>query len=83
MNNFLIGYDDPNMGILRRQHIKDVYFFEGSVYVSNTAILLKKNTFYHDRTLGFEFPKWKSLEIDDQDDFIMVEALMINKGLNI
>jgi CMP-N,N'-diacetyllegionaminic acid synthase len=81
--NFIFGYEDPNMGILRRQDINDVYFFEGSVYVSDTAILLKKNTFYHEKTLGFEFPKWKSLEIDDQDDIIMVEALMINKGLNI
>ena len=83
INNFLFGYENSDMKILRRQDIADVYFFEGSVYVSDTAILLTKNTFYHENTLGYEFPKWKSIEIDDLDDFIMVEALMINKRLNI
>ena len=83
INNFLFGYENSDMKILRRQDIADVYFFEGSVYVSDTAFLLTKNTFYHENTLGYEFPKWKSIEIDDLDDFIMVEALMINKRLNV
>jgi N-acylneuraminate cytidylyltransferase/CMP-N,N'-diacetyllegionaminic acid synthase len=81
VNNFLVGYENLDMKILRRQDINEVYFFEGSVYVSDTATLLNKNSFYHENTLGFEFPKWKSLEIDDIDDFIMVEAMMINKRM--
>ena len=80
INNFLVGYENSGITILRRQEINDVYFLEGSVYVSDTATLLKKNTFYHENTLGCEFPKWKSIEIDDLDDFIMAEALMIKKG---
>jgi CMP-N,N'-diacetyllegionaminic acid synthase len=78
-NNFLTGYENKNMTVLRRQDISEVYFFEGSVYVSHTDTLLSKNTFYHESTLGYEFPKWKSIEIDDIDDFIMVEALMKQK----
>ena len=53
--------------------------FEGSVYVSEISTLLEKGSFYHDQTLGYEFPKWKSFEIDDLDDFIIVEALMSHK----
>ena len=83
INNFLFGYENSDMKILRRQDIDDVYFFEGSVYISDTAILLTKNTFYHENTLGYEFPKWKSIEIDDLDDFFMVEALMLNKMANV
>jgi CMP-N,N'-diacetyllegionaminic acid synthase len=83
INNFLVGYENLDMKILRRQDINDVYFFEGSVYVADTANLLKKNTFYHENTLGYEFPKWKSIEIDDLDDFIMVEALMTYKRKQI
>ena len=79
---FIVGYEDQKMKVLRRQDIGEVYFFEGSVYVSRTDILLMKNTFYHEHTLGYEFPKWKSLEIDDLDDFVMVEALMKHKGLH-
>lgn len=73
---FLIGYENQEMKVLRRQEISDVYFFEGSVYVSKVDALLTLKTFYHEHTLGYEFPKWKSLEIDDMDDFIMVQALM-------
>lgn len=79
---FIVGYENQKMRVLRRQDIKDVYFFEGSVYASRTDVLMTKNTFYHDHTLGYEFPKWKSLEIDDVDDFVMVEALMKHKGLH-
>jgi len=49
------------------------------VYISETEALLKNRSFYHNQTIGCIFPKWKSLEIDDADDFIMVEALMRNK----
>lgn len=79
-NNILVGYENQNMKVLRRQDINDVYFFEGSVYISDTETLLSKKTFYHEHTLGYEVPKWKSLEIDDLDDFVMVEALMKFKG---
>ena len=82
-NNFLVGYENKNIKVLRRQDISDVYFFEGSVYVSHTETLLAKKTFYHEQTLGYEVPKWKALEIDDLDDFVMVEALMKHKGSNV
>jgi len=79
-NNYLSGYENKDMKVLRRQDINDVYFFEGTVYISNIEILVEKKTFYHKNTIGYEVPKYKSLEIDDIDDFIMVEALMKHKG---
>ena len=74
------GYENKDMRVLRRQEIKDVYFFEGTIYVSKTDVLLDKKTFYHSNTIGYEVPKYKSLEIDDIDDFVMVEAIMNYKG---
>lgn len=79
-NNYLIGYKNKDMKVLRRQDINDVYFFEGTIYISKIDTLLKKKTFYHETTIGYEVPKYKSLEIDDLDDFIMVEAMMKHKG---
>ena len=73
---FLVGYENAEMKVLRRQDIGEVLFFEGSVYISQVDILMAKKTFYHERTIGYEVPKWKSFEIDDMDDFIVVEALM-------
>lgn len=78
--NFISGYENKEMKVLRRQDIKDVYFFEGTIYISKTNILLDKKKFYHENTIGYEVPKYKSLEIDDIEDFIMVEAIMKYKG---
>lgn len=75
-SDFLVGYEDPGMKPLRRQEIKDVFYLEGSVYVSWIDALRAENSFYHRRTLGYEFPKWKALEIDDVYDFVMAEAIM-------
>jgi N-acylneuraminate cytidylyltransferase/CMP-N,N'-diacetyllegionaminic acid synthase len=78
--SFISGYENKEMKVLRRQDIKDVYFFEGTIYISKTNVLLDKKTFYHENTIGYEVPKYKSLEIDDMDDFVMVEAIMKHKG---
>lgn len=60
----------------RRQEIDDVYFFEGSLYIARTTTLRDRRGFYHERTLGYEMPKWKSFEVDDLTDFTIIEALM-------
>jgi len=79
-NNYISGYENRSMKVIRRQDISDVYFFERTIYISKTDVLLDKQTFYHDKTIGYEVPKYKSLEVDDMDDFIMVEAMMKHKG---
>jgi CMP-N,N'-diacetyllegionaminic acid synthase len=79
-NGYILGYENKNMKVFRRQDIKDVYFFEGTIYISKTDVLLREKTFYHKNTIGYEVPKYKSLEIDDIYDFVMVEAIMKYKG---
>lgn len=54
---------------IRRQDIKPLYYLEGSIYISKISTLLKKKTFYHEKTQAFKVDKWKSLEIDDIHDF--------------
>jgi len=62
----------------RRQDLKDLYFFEGSLYASDTAVLLNKRSFYHERTLPCILPRWKSIEVDNVMDLICAEAIMKN-----
>ncbi len=64
--------------VLRRQELKPFYFYEGSLYISKLNSYLEKE-FYHDKTLGYIVPKWKSLEVDDLEDLVMIEAIMKNK----
>jgi len=62
----------------RRQDLVSLYHFDGSLYISDVGTLLKKKTFYHDRTLPYIVPKWKSFEIDDIVDFFCVESIIKN-----
>ena len=75
----LVKYDKSNKTISRRQDLDKVYFVEGSLYISDVDYFRQKNTFYHDKTIGYVLPKWKSIEIDDIFDFIIAEALYLNK----
>jgi len=65
----------------RRQDLKKLYFKEGSLYISDIAVLLKVKSFYHDRTMPFIVPKWKAFEIDDITDLICIESIMKNIDL--
>lgn len=78
-NGFLQALN-PEQQTLRRQDLPKVYFFEGSVYVSSVEAYLKKRTFYHDKTLPYVVPEWKSHEVDDYVDFKIMETIMILKN---
>lgn len=61
---------------VRRQELDDAFYLDGSLYISCIETLKKERTFYTKSTLGFEFPKWKAFEIDDEIDFEIVKLLM-------
>lgn len=61
---------------LRRQELEELYFLEGSVYVSFINVLREKKGFYHDKTGAWIVPRYKSFEVDELVDLICVEALM-------
>lgn len=64
---------------IRRQDIDCLYFFEGSLYISEVKKYLETKTFYHEQTLPYLVPAWKALEIDTLLDFFKIEAVMKNK----
>ncbi|MCB2385261.1 acylneuraminate cytidylyltransferase family protein [Thalassolituus alkanivorans] len=64
---------------VRRQELPEVYRMDGTLYISKVDALLNKHGFYHDRTIGFIVPEWKSYEIDSMTDFICIEAIMQNR----
>ena len=64
---------------LRRQEIEPMFYLDGSLYASTVKALRKQSSFYHDDTLAYEVSKWKAIEIDDIDDFQMIEAIVKHK----
>ncbi len=79
-NGFLTPYMDKKSEYVRRQDLDPLYFFEGSVYISEITALHKKRTFCHDKTIGYVVPRWKALEIDELCDLISAEALLKAKN---
>ncbi len=77
----LVPFARQQPGALRRQEIEPLYFLEGTIYASRVSALLDRRSFYHDSTIGYEVPKWKSPEIDDIVDFMLVEAIIKHNGL--
>lgn len=65
----------------RRQEVEDVYFFDGSLYISEVKQYLATETFYHQYTLPYIVPAWKALEIDTLLDFLKIETILNNKEL--
>jgi len=67
-----------NFNVLRRQELQDVYFFDGTIYISEVKELVEKRSFYHKKTLAYIVPKWKLFEVDDLVDLICIESIMKN-----
>jgi len=65
-----------NFNVLRRQDLSEIFFFEGTIYISKVPFLIRLKNFYHNKTLAYVVPRWKSIEIDEICDLICAEALM-------
>jgi N-acylneuraminate cytidylyltransferase/CMP-N,N'-diacetyllegionaminic acid synthase len=78
---YLEPYESNSKSFVRRQEIAEYYYLEGTVYISLVGSLLERNTFYHDKTIGYLVPKWKATEIDDYDDLAIAEALFMRRIL--
>jgi N-acylneuraminate cytidylyltransferase/CMP-N,N'-diacetyllegionaminic acid synthase len=77
-NNFLKPYRET-MNVIRRQDLNQLYYFEGTIYLSKIETFLEKKTFYHSKTLPYIVPKWKAFEIDDSEDWFIVESILEHK----
>lgn len=75
-NNFINSYLNNNFKFYRRQEIDELFYFEGSMYISFTESLRKRKSFYHEKCLGHLMPKYKAFEIDDETDLLIIETLL-------
>ena len=67
---------DSEIKSLRRQDLSEVYFPEGTIYISKVPPLVRRRSFYHELTLAYPVERYKQFEIDEEMDLVMVEALM-------
>ena len=76
--NLIKPYLNKKFIFKRRQDISELFFFDGSLYISKVKTYLKKKTFNHNKTMAIELEKYKFLEIDDKIDLMLAKILMKN-----
>ena len=75
-DNFIIPYNVNDFNNSRRQDQSKVYFPYGVAYISKVKVLLKEETFYPKRTLGYILRRHQNYEVDDIYDFICIKEIL-------
>jgi CMP-N-acetylneuraminic acid synthetase len=77
------GYVASYLGresMVARQSLPEVYAFNGAFYLTHSDILREQKTFLPKRTRPYVMPEERSLNLDHESDFVLLEA-MIEKRL--
>lgn len=71
-----------------RQKLSQLYKLDGSmIYLTRTEIFLKYKSFFAGRLVGYEIDRWRAVDLDEPQDFVLGEILFknrkkINKSIN-
>ncbi len=59
-----------------RQELETTYKLDGCmIYGIKTDVLLEKKTFLVDGVVGYEIPRWRAIDLDEPEDFVVGEEL--------
>ncbi|MBP1908189.1 cytidylyltransferase domain-containing protein [Methanolobus bombayensis] len=77
------GYLKPLMNEkylkMRRQDLPRTYLPNGAIYISIPSTLKKFNGFYCSKTIPYIMPLQRSIDIDNEIDFMTVETILYEK----
>lgn len=63
-----------------RQELPKVYKLDGSmIYLAKTEILLREKSFLAGKLVGYEIPRWRAIDLDEPQDFILAGVVLKNK----
>lgn len=60
----------------RRQDLSTYYRINGAIYIQKTKLLMDKVSIYGEKSYAYIMDKRKSIDIDDEYDFMIAERLM-------
>lgn len=72
----------PDKPVLRRQDAPDVFVLNGAVYVAKTSWLQVTQSFLHTETIGYVMPKERSIDVDTELDFCILETIIRKKKMS-
>lgn len=64
----------------RRQDADIFYRINGAIFLTNTAYFLVNKNIYRSSCFAYIMDKRRSVDIDDELDFLFAEAVLINEG---
>lgn len=63
-----------------RQELPAYYKFDGSmIYLIDTNVLLKERSFLAGKLVGYEIPRWRGVDLDEPQDFVIGELIYKNR----
>ncbi len=68
-----------SISLSNRQNLKKAFYPNGNFFIINTKELIKKKTFYTNKTFLYKIPKSLSFDIDDKEDFYLVKKIIEKK----
>lgn len=66
----------------QRQKQPDLYHPNGAIWLAKTGALLEKKTYWDDTTLGYIMSRARSLDLDEEADFAVAEALLSTRSVD-
>lgn len=71
----------PGQNVVRRQDAPSTFDLNASIYVWTRDSILNEDSVFQKKTYFYEMPEERSLDIDKEIDFQIVEFLMKKKGM--
>ena len=63
-----------------RQELPAYYKFDGSmIYLIKTDVLEKERSFFAGKVVGYEIPRWRGVDLDEPQDFVVGELVFKHK----
>jgi len=72
-NEWLTDYQKPPVENPPRQLLPKVYIVNGAIYATKRDTLMQENTFKGNKCLGYIMPPERSVNIDNEVDFLIAE----------
>jgi CMP-N,N'-diacetyllegionaminic acid synthase len=66
--------------IFRRQDAPQTFDMNASIYIWTRKAILNSRSLYNKKTILYEMPAYRSIDIDSKLDFKIVEFLLKNKN---
>lgn len=79
-NGCMKDFLKPEVINKNRQELPNFYRINGAIYLAYCDYIQKQKSFFSDNTFAYVMPQERSLDIDDEIDFIFAEALAKHNG---